>query len=63
MIPINLLSFLLFSPQGAQHVDNYEALWFKKIDDPVSGESLHVYKGGYWDAKEEGSWDICADIF
>ena len=57
------MSFLLFSPQGAQHVDNYEALWFKKIDDPVSGESLHVYKGGYWDAKEDGSWDMCADIF
>ncbi|XP_030208632.1 oxysterol-binding protein 1 isoform X9 [Gadus morhua] len=47
----------------AQHIDNYEALWFKKIDDPVSGESLHVYKGGYWDAKEEGSWDMCPDIF
>uniref|UniRef100_A0A8C5A0M7 Oxysterol-binding protein n=1 Tax=Gadus morhua TaxID=8049 RepID=A0A8C5A0M7_GADMO len=49
--------------EGAQHIDNYEALWFKKIDDPVSGESLHVYKGGYWDAKEEGSWDMCPDIF
>ncbi|KAJ3615025.1 hypothetical protein NHX12_018593 [Muraenolepis orangiensis] len=48
--------------EGA-HIDNHEALWFKKIDDPVSGESLHVYKGGYWDAKEEGSWDMCPDIF
>ncbi|XP_047434865.1 oxysterol-binding protein 1 isoform X2 [Mugil cephalus] len=45
------------------HPDNYQALWFEKIDDPVSGQSLHVYKGGYWEAKEQGSWDMCPDIF
>uniref|UniRef100_A0A672HRA9 Oxysterol-binding protein n=1 Tax=Salarias fasciatus TaxID=181472 RepID=A0A672HRA9_SALFA len=45
------------------HSDNYQALWFEKIDDPVSGETLHVYKGGYWEAKDQGSWDMCPDIF
>ncbi|XP_035515722.1 oxysterol-binding protein 1-like isoform X3 [Morone saxatilis] len=45
------------------HQDNYQALWFEKLDDPASGETLHVYKGGYWEAKEQGSWDMCADIF
>uniref|UniRef100_H2UV09 Oxysterol-binding protein n=1 Tax=Takifugu rubripes TaxID=31033 RepID=H2UV09_TAKRU len=39
------------------------ALWFEKLQDPVSGETLHVYKGGYWEAKEEGNWDVCPDIF
>uniref|UniRef100_A0A3P8RUX4 Oxysterol-binding protein n=1 Tax=Amphiprion percula TaxID=161767 RepID=A0A3P8RUX4_AMPPE len=45
------------------HTPNYQALWFEKIDDPVSGETLHVYKGGYWEAKDQGSWDMCPDIF
>uniref|UniRef100_A0A8C9XC87 Oxysterol-binding protein n=1 Tax=Sander lucioperca TaxID=283035 RepID=A0A8C9XC87_SANLU len=43
--------------------DNYQAMWFEKLDDPVSGETLHVYKGGYWEAKDQGSWDVCPDIF
>ncbi|XP_034750456.1 oxysterol-binding protein 1 isoform X3 [Etheostoma cragini] len=45
------------------HPDNYQAMWFEKLDDPVSGETLHVYKGGYWEAKDQGSWDACPDIF
>ncbi|XP_041640684.1 oxysterol-binding protein 1-like isoform X4 [Cheilinus undulatus] len=45
------------------HQDNYQALWFEKVDDQVSGETLHVYKGGYWEAKDQGSWDMCPDIF
>uniref|UniRef100_A0A672HR29 Oxysterol-binding protein n=1 Tax=Salarias fasciatus TaxID=181472 RepID=A0A672HR29_SALFA len=51
------------SPEEGTHSDNYQALWFEKIDDPVSGETLHVYKGGYWEAKDQGSWDMCPDIF
>ncbi|XP_071059512.1 oxysterol-binding protein 1-like isoform X7 [Pseudochaenichthys georgianus] len=45
------------------HPDNYQAMWFDKFDDPASGETLHVYKGGYWEAKEQGSWDMCPEIF
>ncbi|TWW58822.1 oxysterol-binding protein 1-like isoform X2 [Takifugu flavidus] len=51
------------SPEEDSHQDNYQALWFEKLQDPVSGETLHVYKGGYWEAKEEGNWDVCPDIF
>ncbi|XP_073320670.1 oxysterol-binding protein 1-like isoform X2 [Pagrus major] len=51
------------SPEEGAHQDNYQAMWFEKLDDPVSGETLHVYKGGYWEAKEQGSWDLCPDIF
>ncbi|XP_042340791.1 oxysterol-binding protein 1-like isoform X2 [Plectropomus leopardus] len=50
-------------PYQSAHPDNYQPMWFEKLDDPVSGESLHVYKGGYWEAKEQGSWDVCPDIF
>uniref|UniRef100_A0A674PBE6 Oxysterol-binding protein n=1 Tax=Takifugu rubripes TaxID=31033 RepID=A0A674PBE6_TAKRU len=49
--------------EGKIAPDNYQALWFEKLQDPVSGETLHVYKGGYWEAKEEGNWDVCPDIF
>ncbi|XP_061535471.1 LOW QUALITY PROTEIN: oxysterol-binding protein 1-like [Phycodurus eques] len=46
------------------HPDRYQAQWFEKVDDTTSGESLHVYKGGYWETKDSGgSWDICPDIF
>ncbi|XP_043971239.1 oxysterol-binding protein 1-like isoform X2 [Gambusia affinis] len=51
------------TPVACAHPDNYQALWFEKIHDSVSGETLHVYKGGYWDAKEQGSWEMCPDIF
>uniref|UniRef100_G3PXR0 Oxysterol-binding protein n=1 Tax=Gasterosteus aculeatus aculeatus TaxID=481459 RepID=G3PXR0_GASAC len=51
------------SPEEGTHPDSYQALWFEKLDDPVSGETLHVYKGGYWEAKEQGSWDMCPEIF
>ncbi|KAL2098025.1 hypothetical protein ACEWY4_007232 [Coilia grayii] len=48
--------------EGA-HQDNYRALWFERTDDPLTGEQTHVYKGGYWEAKDHGSWEICPDIF
>ncbi|XP_013875660.1 oxysterol-binding protein 1 isoform X2 [Austrofundulus limnaeus] len=51
------------SPEEGGHPDNYQALWFEKIHDPVSSETLHVYKGGYWEAKKQGSWEMCPDIF
>ncbi|XP_076001365.1 oxysterol-binding protein 1-like isoform X2 [Genypterus blacodes] len=49
--------------EASPHQDNHQALWFEKIHDPVSGETLHVYKGGYWGAKDDGKWDMCPDIF
>ncbi|XP_074547000.1 oxysterol-binding protein 1-like isoform X1 [Halichoeres trimaculatus] len=49
--------------EESTHQDNHQALWFEKLDDPISGETLHVYKGGYWEAKDQGNWDVCPDIF
>ncbi|XP_030586849.1 oxysterol-binding protein 1-like isoform X3 [Archocentrus centrarchus] len=51
------------APAKSAHPDTYQALWFEKIDDLVSGETLHIYKGGYWEAKEQGNWNMCPDIF
>uniref|UniRef100_A0A8C1PCF5 Oxysterol-binding protein n=1 Tax=Cyprinus carpio TaxID=7962 RepID=A0A8C1PCF5_CYPCA len=35
----------------------------KRLVDPMTGEPTHIYKGGYWEAKEQGNWDSCPDIF
>uniref|UniRef100_A0A8C7Z3K0 Oxysterol-binding protein n=1 Tax=Oryzias sinensis TaxID=183150 RepID=A0A8C7Z3K0_9TELE len=48
---------------SSTHQDIYQPLWFKKIEEVASGETLHIYKGGYWEAKEQGVWDMCPEIF
>lgn len=52
---------MLFS--SGVHQDNYEAMWFERTEDVVTGEYMHVYKGGYWEAKDHGNWDMCPDIY
>ncbi|XP_057699474.1 oxysterol-binding protein 1-like isoform X4 [Corythoichthys intestinalis] len=50
--------------KSGQADSSYQALWFHKAHDPVSGETMHVYKGGYWETKDGGDgWDVCPDIF
>ncbi|XP_035274910.1 oxysterol-binding protein 1 isoform X4 [Anguilla anguilla] len=49
--------------QEGTHQDSYKALWFERCEDPATGEATHIYKGGYWEAKEQGSWEACPDIF
>uniref|UniRef100_A0A8C3A8I9 Oxysterol-binding protein n=1 Tax=Cyclopterus lumpus TaxID=8103 RepID=A0A8C3A8I9_CYCLU len=48
--------------QRAPH-DSYQALWFERCEDQITGEQIHIYKGGYWEAKDCGSWEGCPDIF
>uniref|UniRef100_A0A7N8YEC4 Oxysterol-binding protein n=1 Tax=Mastacembelus armatus TaxID=205130 RepID=A0A7N8YEC4_9TELE len=52
----------LFCLLGAPH-DNYQALWFERREDPITGEQVHIYRGGYWEAKDRGSWEGCPNIF
>lgn len=61
------LSFLymfsqVLSLSGAPH-DNYRARWFELCEDQITGEQVHIYKGGYWEAKELGSWEGTQDIY
>lgn len=51
---------ILFS--GASH-ENYQALWFERVEDRITGEQVHIYKGGYWEMKDRGNWEGCPDIF
>ena len=42
----------------------YAPLWFKKEYDPLTNSMMHVYKGGYWEAKFGGDWKVdFPDIF
>ncbi|XP_034019908.1 oxysterol-binding protein 1-like isoform X3 [Thalassophryne amazonica] len=50
------------SEEAAPH-DNYRALWFERCEDRITGEQVHIYNGGYWEAKERSSWEACPDIF
>ncbi|XP_075390036.1 oxysterol-binding protein 2 isoform X2 [Tenrec ecaudatus] len=41
----------------------YSPLWFEKRLDPLTGETACMYKGGYWEAKEQQDWHMCPNIF
>ncbi|XP_043939993.1 oxysterol-binding protein 1 [Protopterus annectens] len=49
--------------EDGSYIDHYRALWFEKKEDPKTKEAAHVYKGGYWEAKEKQDWNQCPDIF
>lgn len=42
---------------------SYRPLWFERREDPYTKEQVHVYKGGYWEAKERQDWAQCPEIF
>lgn len=47
-----------------QNKDPLEPIWFEKIPKGVAGETaMYKYKGGYWEARKNGNWEKCRDIF
>uniref|UniRef100_A0A8C8RVV4 Oxysterol-binding protein 2 n=1 Tax=Pelusios castaneus TaxID=367368 RepID=A0A8C8RVV4_9SAUR len=51
------------SPLQGKDYEGYIPLWFERKVDPLTGELICVYKGGYWEAKEKQDWHLCPDIF
>uniref|UniRef100_A0A8C3L928 Oxysterol-binding protein n=1 Tax=Chrysolophus pictus TaxID=9089 RepID=A0A8C3L928_CHRPC len=43
--------------------EGYIPLWFERKVDPITGELICTYKGGYWEAKDKQDWSLCPDIF
>jgi len=42
----------------------YSPTWYKQVADEFNGDKMiHVYKGGYWEAKQKQDWSKCPDIF
>ncbi|GCC35094.1 hypothetical protein chiPu_0013574, partial [Chiloscyllium punctatum] len=48
--------------EGSEY-EPYQPVWFEKKEDPISGEDMFVYKGGYWECKDTQDWKMCPDIF
>ncbi|XP_007437716.1 oxysterol-binding protein 2-like, partial [Python bivittatus] len=43
--------------------EGYIPLWFERKVDPMTGELICIYKGGYWESKEKHDWSQCPSIF
>ncbi|XP_065322935.1 oxysterol-binding protein 1-like isoform X2 [Gordionus sp. m RMFG-2023] len=41
----------------------YDPIWFKKQQDPYTGNLIHLYKGQYFEKKAEHDWSMCPDIY
>uniref|UniRef100_A0A8C4JWC2 Oxysterol-binding protein n=1 Tax=Dromaius novaehollandiae TaxID=8790 RepID=A0A8C4JWC2_DRONO len=52
-----------FSAFTGKDYEGYIPLWFERKVDPMTGELICVYKGGYWEAKDKQDWSMCPDIF
>ncbi|XP_048467264.1 oxysterol-binding protein 2-like isoform X2 [Rhincodon typus] len=48
--------------EGSEY-EPYQPVWFEKKEDPITGDDMYVYKGGYWECKETQDWKMCPDIF
>lgn len=47
-----------------QKNDPLEPRWFQKVADSVAGQTaMYTYKGQYWEARKNGVWQGCRDIF
>jgi len=54
---------LASSPHAGKDYEGYIPLWFERKVDPITGELICAYKGGYWEAKDKQDWSSCPDIF
>eukprot|EP01137_Pigoraptor_chileana_P023576 Opistho-2@90070 len=43
--------------------EKWEPLWFQLKKDPLTGQDVHFYKGGYWEAKEKHDFKVCPDLW
>lgn len=49
--------------EGTTYV-GHKPSWFKVVADKQNGNKpIHMYNGGYWEAKNKRNWASCANIF
>uniref|UniRef100_A0A3P8UL75 Oxysterol-binding protein n=1 Tax=Cynoglossus semilaevis TaxID=244447 RepID=A0A3P8UL75_CYNSE len=46
-----------------EDIEGYQSMWFEKRTEETTGETIYVYKGGYWEAKDRQDWSQCQEIF
>ena len=45
-------------------MESYQPVWFRREpDEQNGGKYIYVYRGGYWEAKQDQKWDSCPDIY
>ncbi|XP_031574261.1 oxysterol-binding protein 1-like isoform X3 [Actinia tenebrosa] len=44
-------------------LESYKPVWFEQIVDELTETPMHVYKGGYWEAKEKEDFSCSPDIY
>lgn len=50
--------------KAAERGDPIEPRWFRKLPNSQPGVTpVFEYKGGYWEARKQGKYDSCRDIF
>merc|ERR1711872_45618 len=50
--------------QEGREAQPYTPTWYKQeVDEYNNGKLIHVYKGGYWEAKNNQDWDKCPEIY
>ena len=50
--------------KAAEKGNPIQPRWFKHVPGAIPGEQLtFVYKGGYWDSRDRGTFEGCRDIF
>ena len=50
--------------QEGRTLEPYQPTWFRRVKDSQNGERLiHAYSGGYWEAKQAQTWDVCPDLY
>lgn len=49
--------------EKGEEYHGYEPKWFRKQEDPQTGNVIHVFTHDYWKCKEKQDWDRCPDIY
>ena len=50
--------------QEGRAYEGWVPIWFEKVPDQYNqGREVHMFKGGYWEAKDRQEWTNCPDIF
>lgn len=52
-----------FAFVAGEEYHGYEPKWFRKEQDPQTGNVIHVFTNEYWASKEKQDWDRCPDIY
>lgn len=40
-----------------------QPVWFKEQYDTLKKQTYYIYKGGYWESKDQQDWSMCPNIF